>query len=71
MAAVENIIVFKKADIPDALHYKNNVRIGDLVIIAKLGYTIVVDKELEVDWKNHRKSNIIIQNFWDESSSNE
>jgi hypothetical protein len=49
LKTIDNIIVFKKPNIPDSLNYKQNVRVGDLVLIAKLGYTIHVKTE-EIDW---------------------
>jgi hypothetical protein len=41
---IENAYVFLKEDIPDELHIKNNVRTGDILIIAKLGFTLYADK---------------------------
>jgi len=55
LSKAEHLIVYKKADVPDALHYKNNIRIGDLVVIAKLGYQILLTKDTKVDWSQHRK----------------
>ncbi|CAF4823738.1 unnamed protein product, partial [Rotaria magnacalcarata] len=34
--------VYKKSQIPDEYHYKSNVRIGDILIVGKIGYQIVV-----------------------------
>ncbi len=45
--------IFKKHEIPDHLHYKNNVRIGDLVIITKLGYGVYVNSQ-RVNWTINR-----------------
>jgi hypothetical protein len=51
MKTISNVDVFKKAEIPDNLHYKSNVRIGDIVIIAKLGYTIWKEPSTDINWK--------------------
>lgn len=51
MKKINNLDVFKKEEIPDGLHYKSNVRIGDIVIVAKLGYTIWKEPNPDVDWK--------------------
>ncbi len=50
-----DLIVYKKDHVPDSLHYKNNVRIGDLVVIAKIGYQIMLTKDSRFDWSKHRK----------------
>ncbi len=46
---LDNIHVFKKQDIPDDFHYKNNVRVGDILIVAKLGFSIFLDNQT-LDW---------------------
>lgn len=46
---VQNIDVFKKKDIPDNLHYKNNVRIGDLIVVTKIGYALYISNQ-SVNW---------------------
>jgi ectonucleotide pyrophosphatase/phosphodiesterase family protein 7 len=33
--------VYKKADIPEELHIKNNIRVGDMILIAKKGYMLL------------------------------
>lgn len=50
---IKNIKVYKKADIPDKLHYKNNVRVGDLLIVAKLGFSIFMNKNTSFEWKKN------------------
>ncbi len=49
LRAIENIDVYKKAEIPDELHYKLNVRIGDFIIVTKLGYAVYVNTT-NIDW---------------------
>ncbi len=39
-AVASNFEVYRKSDMPDYLHYKNNNRIGDLLIIAQAPYVI-------------------------------
>lgn len=51
---IDNVFVYKKADIPKQLHYTNNIRIGDILIIARLGYQIVKQKNSTNDWSHHR-----------------
>ena len=46
---VASIDVYKKENIPDALHYKLNVRIGDLVIVTHLGHAVYVNNQT-IDW---------------------
>lgn len=47
-------MVYKKSDIPDSLHYRNNVRIGDILIVARTPYQIIVDKAKNaIDWSKH------------------
>ena len=51
---IENAMVYKKAEIPDSFHYKNNVRVGDILLVAKLGYQILIDKSKDtIDWSIH------------------
>ena len=33
--------VYKKADIPERLHYKHNVRVTPIVAIADVGYSFI------------------------------
>jgi hypothetical protein len=40
LSIVNNLDVYLKKDIPDSLHYKNNIRTGDLLVVAHLGYVI-------------------------------
>ena len=49
LKAIENIDVYKKAEIPDELHYKINVRIGDFIIVTRLGYAVYVNT-ISIDW---------------------
>lgn len=36
--------VYKKEDIPERYHLKNNRRVADIIMVADLGYTILTDK---------------------------
>jgi hypothetical protein len=47
---LDNLDAYKKAEIPDNLHYKNNVRNGDILIVAKLGYIIFLNKNQSTNW---------------------
>jgi predicted AlkP superfamily pyrophosphatase or phosphodiesterase len=42
--------IYKKHEVPEHLHYKNNVRIGDLVIITKVGYGVYINNGT-INWK--------------------
>jgi len=53
LSNIENIEVYKKEDIPERLHYKNNVRIGDIVIITRLGYGVYINNQT-INWKINR-----------------
>lgn len=37
---VPHIQVFRRNEFPEELHYKNNPRFGDLLVVAELGYSI-------------------------------
>ena len=41
----KNMNVYKKGELPDELHYKNNVRHGDILLVADSGYMISVTKK--------------------------
>jgi hypothetical protein len=41
---IEHADVYLKEDVPEELHIKNNVRSGDIMIIAKLGYLLFPSK---------------------------
>lgn len=49
LKSVKNIDVYMKKDIPESLHYKNNVRIGDMIIVANLGHPIYIHNQT-VNW---------------------
>lgn len=42
--------VYKHDDIPSKLNYKNNVRIGDIVIFTHVGYTVYINNKT-IDWE--------------------
>ncbi|XP_066533036.1 ectonucleotide pyrophosphatase/phosphodiesterase family member 5 [Hoplias malabaricus] len=42
--ATDNMIVYKREDIPDYFHYKHNVRIMPIILQATEGYTIVQNR---------------------------
>jgi predicted AlkP superfamily pyrophosphatase or phosphodiesterase len=44
LSKIENAIVYKREDIPSELFVKNNVRTGDIMVIARRGYMLFVDK---------------------------
>lgn len=46
---ISNIEVYKKNEIPAKLNYKQNVRIGDIVIITKLGYGVYIRNQT-INW---------------------
>lgn len=46
---IQNIDVYRKNEIPDQLKYKVNSRIGEIVIVAHIGYAIYVNK-IPIDW---------------------
>ena len=52
---VENIDVYKKQEIPDNLHYKNNVRIGELIVVTKIGYALYISNQT-VNWTVNSKN---------------
>lgn len=39
-SGIENLTVYSRSEIPEALRYKESSRTGDIVLIAKYGYTI-------------------------------
>jgi len=50
LKSIPNIDVYKKDELPEELHYKNNGRIGDIVLVAKLGHSMYVNTQA-IDWK--------------------
>lgn len=36
-----NMTCYKKQDLPERYHYQNNVRIGDIICVAKIGWSIL------------------------------
>lgn len=38
---VENMDIYYKNDFPNEFHYKENIRFGDILLVAKLGYMIL------------------------------
>lgn len=50
LKTVDNMEIYKKHEIPEHLHYRDNVRIGDLVIITKIGYGVYINNGT-IDWK--------------------
>jgi hypothetical protein len=43
-SSIPNVVVYSKKEIPQALTYNKSSRAGDLVIIARYGYTIYKKK---------------------------
>lgn len=54
LKSVKDMDIYKKADIPDNLNYKNNVRIGDLLIVANLGHAIYINNQT-INWTINSK----------------
>lgn len=50
LKTIDNMEIYKKHEIPEHLHYRDNVRIGDLVTIAKIGYGVYINNGT-IDWK--------------------
>ena len=49
----DSFLVYKKADIPDSLHFKNNPRIGDLLLIANAPKVFVHAKQNSISPGTH------------------
>jgi len=45
--------VYKRNEIPDLFHYKNNKRVGDILIAAKLGYTVYLTNNSTYKLRNY------------------
>lgn len=37
----EPFLVYKKEDVPDSLHYSDNERIPDIVVVVELGWNLL------------------------------
>jgi hypothetical protein len=61
---IENAIVYKREDIPSELRIKNNVRVGDLMVIAKIGYTLWSDANHTYSLSNKNLCLILPNSFW-------
>lgn len=42
LSNISNYNVYKKAQIPQEYHYQKNIRIGDILIVGKVGYEIIL-----------------------------
>ena len=40
LKTAQKLDVYKRNEIPDYLHYKKNKRVGDILVAAKLGFTV-------------------------------
>ena len=51
---IENLSVYKRKDIPEEYHIKNNIRSGDLFVVAHAGHTVLPNKPNDLDkyWEN-------------------
>jgi len=49
LKTIENISVLTKHEVPKHYHYKKNIRIGDIVIITKLGWGVYIEKHA-INW---------------------
>ena len=54
---VPNYNIYKKDEVPDRLNYKNNVRIGPLVMFGNVGYEIFKTGRAKFDWNSWSKLN--------------
>lgn len=43
--------IYKKEDIPKTLNYRKNVRTGDLLLVARLGYVIFLNSSESINWE--------------------
>lgn len=46
---IPNVDVYLKQNIPERFNYKHNSRIGDILLVTKIGYAVYVNKEF-VNW---------------------
>ncbi|CAF0706694.1 unnamed protein product [Brachionus calyciflorus] len=49
LKTIPNIDIYLKADIPERFNYKKNSRIGDILLVTKIGHAVYVNKE-PVNW---------------------
>jgi predicted AlkP superfamily pyrophosphatase or phosphodiesterase len=56
LKTIPNVDVYKKDELLDSFHYKNNVRIGQIVIVAHLGYVIYINNQT-IDYSVNSKLN--------------
>ncbi len=52
---IKNYNVFKKADILKRLNYRENIRIGPIVMYGDVGYEMFRKGKENFDWKNWSK----------------
>jgi hypothetical protein len=55
---VSGIDVYKRDEVPDHLRYKNNIRLGDLIIVTHIGHAVYINNQT-VDWTTN--SNFYLQ----------
>lgn len=46
---IDKFDTYKKEEIPDMLKYKDNVRVGDILIVTKLGYAVYINNQT-INW---------------------
>ncbi len=63
LKTIENIEVYKKNEIPDYYNYKHNRRVGDILVTAKLGYTIYLNESTNKLRNLSKKKPIYLQKF--------
>ncbi|CAD5116277.1 DgyrCDS5184 [Dimorphilus gyrociliatus] len=51
LSKVQNMKVYRKQDIPEHFHYRNNIRVRSIVLVADVGWNIVKTKEEKQKWK--------------------
>ena len=49
LSKIPNVNAYLKQDLPIGLNYKNNVRVGEIVLIADIGHSIYL-KTQDIDW---------------------
>ena len=49
LSKIDGINVYKKNEIPEDMHYKNNIRVGDMIIVAKIRHSVYVNN-ISVNW---------------------
>lgn len=59
----QNVDVYKHDEVPQDLHYKNNPRVGDIVVVAHIGYSLQPHQD-SIDWSVHSMAKFERLFFW-------